>query len=82
MLLYIFLKTEGGYTNGDSLQQLCGPFTSACVTPSLSPYEWFYSNAARGLFERQVGQKAERTFFFFFTKPDSCLHPQPLQANQ
>lgn len=55
------------------------------VTPCLSPCEWFFSNAAWGLFERQDRQKAERTFFFlnfFFTKPDSCLHPEPLQPNQ
>lgn len=67
-----FSEMEGGYINGSSLEKLCGPFTSACVTPSLSPYEWFLSNAAWGLFERQVRQKAERTFFFllsfFFNK--------------
>lgn len=38
------------------------PFTWACVTPSLSPYECSFSDVARGLVERRDRQKAERTF--------------------
>lgn len=71
-LVICFLRLEGGYINSHSLQQLCGPFTWVCVTPSLSVQEWLFSNAAQGLFEGQDRQKAERTSpppFFFFYKP-------------
>lgn len=72
MMVICFLRLEGGYINSHSLQQLCGPFTWVCVTPSLSVQEWFFSNAAQGLFEGQDRQKAERTSPpcpFFFYKP-------------
>lgn len=38
------------------------------MTPSLSPYEWFFSNTAWGLFERQEGQKAIKDFLFLKKK--------------